>query len=190
MELQDFIFVEKTIPLEACDSLSNFLNSSSSWVKHSYQTTNSKKLFPPNEFEILDSTEYQSLILIPYIEKAINNYNKFLVENFSFENYIWHCKINQINQIRFNRCRTNVSIDTHYDHIHELFGKNNKSIPVLSVVGLLNDNFTGGDFVLFDKFKVDLKKGDVVLFPSTFLYPHRVEKVLSGMRNSFVTWAY
>mgnify|MGYP001213588018 CR=1 FL=1 len=34
-----------------------------------------------------------------------------------------------------------------------------------------------------------LKKGDVVIFPSNFMYPHRVEKVTKGTRYSFVTWS-
>ena len=36
----------------------------------------------------------------------------------------------------------------------------------------------------------NLKKGDILLFPSTFLYPHRVEQVKKGTRYSFVTWAF
>ena len=35
-----------------------------------------------------------------------------------------------------------------------------------------------------------LKQGDVLLFPSTFLYRHCITEVTKGTRFSGVTWAY
>jgi hypothetical protein len=32
--------------------------------------------------------------------------------------------------------------------------------------------------------------GDVIIFPSTFLYPHKVNEVKKGIRYSFVSWAW
>ena len=72
----------------------------------------------------------------------------------------------------------------------ELIDGNIKGIPVLSVVGLLNDNYEGGDFVMFEDYKVSLKKGDVLVFPSNFLYPHKVTPVKKGTRYSFVSWVW
>ena len=63
-------------------------------------------------------------------------------------------------------------------------------IPTLSIVGLLNDDFEGGEFVMFDDMKFDLKKGDVLVFPSNFLYPHKVDKVTKGVRYAYVSWAW
>ena len=37
----------------------------------------------------------------------------------------------------------------HCDHISSLFDGQIKGIPMLSVVGQLNDNFEGGEFVMF-----------------------------------------
>ena len=62
-------------------------------------------------------------------------------------------------------------------------------IPVLTFLGLLNDNFEGGQFVLRQK-DMDFKQGDIMVFPSTFIYPHFVREVLKGTRYSFVAWAY
>ena len=56
----------------------------------------------------------------------------------------------------------------HYDHIHSLFDGTDKGIPILSIVGLLNDNFTGGGFCVNGK-DMKLKKGDIIIFPSNFL---------------------
>lgn len=54
---------------------------------------------------------------------------------------------------------------------------------------VLNDSFKGGEFVFFEGQEVyNLKKGDALLFPSNFLYPHEVKPVKSGTRYSIVTW--
>lgn len=53
----------------------------------------------------------------------------------------------------------------------------------------LNDGFEGGEFAFFDRelmYKVE--KGDALLFPSNFMYPHEVMPVIKGTRYSIVTW--
>ena len=35
-----------------------------------------------------------------------------------------------------------------------------------------------------------LKKGDILIFPSVFLFPHEVKPITSGTRYSFVTWGF
>jgi predicted 2-oxoglutarate/Fe(II)-dependent dioxygenase YbiX len=55
---------------------------------------------------------------------------------------------------------------------------------------LLNDDFEGGDFLMFDGKKLNLSAGDIVIFPSNFLYPHAVTTVTKGTRYSFVAWGW
>ena len=38
--------------------------------------------------------------------------------------------------------------------------------------------------------EIQLKKGDVLVFPSNFLYPHKVEPVTKGLRYSIISWVY
>jgi len=71
-----------------------------------------------------------------------------------------------------------------------LFDGNRKGIPILSVVGLLSNDFTGGEFVMFKDKVIELKEGDILIFPSVFMYTHRVEPILTGTRNSFVSWVW
>ena len=78
----------------------------------------------------------------------------------------------------------------HSDHIHSLFDGIRKGIPILSMLGVLNDDFEGGEFILFDNYKVDFKKGDLLIFPSIFLFPHRVEPVTKGTRYSYISWLW
>jgi predicted 2-oxoglutarate/Fe(II)-dependent dioxygenase YbiX len=61
---------------------------------------------------------------------------------------------------------------------------------MLSVVGLLNDDFKGGEFVMFRDVEIKLKRGDLLIFPSNFVYPHRVDPVTEGTRYSFVSWVW
>ena len=78
----------------------------------------------------------------------------------------------------------------HCDHIHSLFPGEPKGIPILSIVGVLNENYKGGKFIMFKNKEIKLLQGDVIVFPSNFLFPHKVTEVKSGERFSFVSWAY
>lgn len=53
----------------------------------------------------------------------------------------------------------------------------------------LNDDYEGGEFAFFDRqLKYKLNKGDVLMFPSTFMYPHEIMPVTKGTRYSIITW--
>lgn len=64
----------------------------------------------------------------------------------------------------------------------------------MTVVMLLSEpekDFTGGEFQINvgredDAYSLNMKRGDIVLFPSFVL--HRVKPVLSGVRKSLVIW--
>lgn len=54
---------------------------------------------------------------------------------------------------------------------------------------ILNDDFEGGEFAFFDKeLRYKLGKGDAIMFPSSFMYPHEVMPVTKGTRYSIITW--
>ena len=78
----------------------------------------------------------------------------------------------------------------HSDHIQSLFTGEKRGIPILSVVGVLNDNYEGGEFIMFDDYEIKFKTGDLIIFPSVFLYPHKVKPVIKGIRYSFVSWCF
>ena len=70
-----------------------------------------------------------------------------------------------------------------------LFDGKLKGIPIISIVGLLNDNYEGGAFMCREK-EIKLIRGDILLFPSNFMYPHEVKEITKGIRYSFVSWAF
>ena len=77
--------------------------------------------------------------------------------------------------------------DFHTDHCY--------SIPrTLSVIILLNDDYKGGDLVFkdFNKnselLRVQPSSARAIIWPSNFMYPHRVEPITEGKRYSVVSW--
>ncbi len=92
--------------------------------------------------------------------------------------------------LRFNRYKKGQLMSKHADHIHSLFTGEYRGIPILSIVCVLNDNYEGGEFIMFDDYEIKFKAGDLIIFPSVFLYPHLVKPVKKGTRYSFVSWAW
>jgi predicted 2-oxoglutarate/Fe(II)-dependent dioxygenase YbiX len=76
---------------------------------------------------------------------------------------------------------------SHVDH-HITFPRN------LSIIFFLNDEYQGGEifFQTPDKkediIKVEPQSGRLIMWPSNFLYPHRVGEVRKGTRFVIVSW--
>ncbi len=101
----------------------------------------------------------------------------------------WFDSYQGYSHVRFNKYAENKKMALHADHIHSMFDGERKGIPILSVLGVLNDDYEGGEFVLIDE-KIDLLKGDIIIFPSNFMYPHKVEPVTKGTRYSYISWIW
>lgn len=90
------------------------------------------------------------------------------------------------NQIEILKYEEGGFYTPHIDHFSE--------IPrTISVVIFVNDDFEGGDFEMFSpdlkhSQKVKPKKGRTIIFPSTFLYPHKANIVTKGTRYAIVIW--
>jgi hypothetical protein len=57
-----------------------------------------------------------------------------------------------------------------------------------SVVGYLNDDYTGGEiYFRLQDLKYKPEAGDVVIFPSNYIYPHTALPVENGIKYSLVT---
>lgn len=53
----------------------------------------------------------------------------------------------------------------------------------------LNEEYEGGEFTFFeDSLIYPLKKGDVIMFPSSFMFPHSVKKIIKGTRYQLILW--
>ena len=113
--------------------------------------------------------------------------NQYIIKDFHFS---WLDGWNGFTPLRFNQYKENKKMAEHCDHIIINEAGTRKGIPVLSIIGSLNDDYEGGEFIMFQDEEIKLKQGDLMIFPSIFLYPHRVEPVTKGVRNTFVSWAW
>lgn len=61
-------------------------------------------------------------------------------------------------------------------------------VCTISAVIYLNDNYEGGEiwFPRFDNLIIKPKPGDIVVFPSTFIYEHASQDMISGTKYSVV----
>ena len=94
---------------------------------------------------------------------------------------------------RYNRYETGQRMHRHVDHIYSCFDGEQKGIPVISLIGFLNDDYEGGELVFTldaEKYVMKPKRGDIVVFPSAFPWEHEVLPVVSGERYSFVSWCW
>ena len=143
------------------------------------------------DIEKFDKNHYKnmekSIQIVEIIMKELWNAIYDYINNLGFS---WFTGWNGYTSIRFNKYEKDKKMAEHCDHIQSIFDGNLKGIPILSVLGILNDDYKGGEFIMFKDKKINLLKGDLLIFPSIFLYPHKVEPIKKGTRYSFISWVY
>jgi len=187
--VSDYIMIQNLIPTPLCRSLIRESSlPESKWSKHSWYNYGRDDLhsMPEKELEIVNSTGDQFKSLGNYLGIALQNYQKKYSREKDKVGSAW---IRHISQVRFNRYKMGTKMRSHHDHIQSLFDGKLKGIPIISIVGLLNDNYEGGAFMCREK-EIKLIRGDILLFPSNFMYPHEVKEITKGIRYSFVSWAF
>ena len=189
--LKDYILhLNNWIPQNIIDKSLKDLKKDKTWVKHKYHTSrNPDKPFIKNGKKELDMSLVENLTYLKELHqltwKALEKY--IVIDKMGEKEFIgW----SGFTQIRFNRYKKNQIMSKHVDHIHNIFEGEKKGIPILSIVCVLNDNYEGGEFIMFDDYEIKFKAGDLIVFPSVFLYPHLVKPITKGTRYSFVSWAY
>lgn len=153
------------------------------WKKHEYHNVkdDSYHTYDDDLEVILEDSQIHRIVmnkLYNAIGTYISHYNTYMD---TWKGY---------SPVRFNRYSVGQNMKPHVDHIRTIFGGDMKGVPILTCVGLLNDDFEGGEFLVLNDINLKMKRGDLVVFPSTFLYPHEVKTVTEGKRYSFVSWVY
>lgn len=153
------------------------------WYGYGTDTRTSEKT---QELDVQDATPAIRDLLTPYVVQALTAYTA----RCAFPGERTGQFLNKVSSIRFNRYSPGQIMRRHHDHIHSLFDGTEKGIPVLSLVGNLNDDYEGAQFYFWDDHVVPLGAGDILMFPSLFMYPHGVTEATRGRRYSFVAWAW
>ena len=185
--IEDYIYVENHIPVEICESLVDECNKKE-WKKHTWNNymTGTESSESTKELDVMACTQEQQNKITPYLVKALEEYQI---------KYSWPGEktqppwLSKFSPIRFNKYSTGTIMRKHYDHIHSIFDGERKGIPILTVLGLLNDDYEGGQFKIRNKIH-KVRQGSFIIFPSCYVYPHQVKEVTKGTRYSFVSWGY
>ena len=187
-QLKDLIHVERgIIPENLCDYIIKDIETRE-WKPHTWynNTNDSYGSEPTMELDVQSITPELQQLLTPIMIQAGSAYN---------QKYSYPCErtqqiMNKFTGIRFNRYSGGQIMRQHMDHIHSIFDGNEKGIPVLSFILNLNDNYRGADLYFWQDHAVHLGKGDIIMFPSLFLFPHGVTEAREGVRYSAVSWAW
>lgn len=159
----------------------------SNWQEHDFYNPISKnfsKISGTKELSVTYNKEITTQKeIMDKIWQGLSNYMNDL-------DFKWFNSWQGYSQIRFNKYSKNKEMAEHCDHIQGLFDGERKGIPILSVLGVLNNNYVGGEFIILENEEIKFKVGDILIFPSIFLYPHKVKPVKKGKRYSFISWVW
>lgn len=156
------------------------------WNLHNFYNARTKQT-QSHDHEL--SVSYEQVPLKTQLDQAIwNILQQYVTKDMAYMSDWFNCWTGY-SFSRFNRYNESTQMRLHCDHIHSLFDGERKGVPILTVLGALNNDYDGGEFMLCGE-QIEFKAGEVLVFPSNFLYPHEVKPVKSGIRYSFVSWAW
>ena len=181
-KLSDYIVVvNNAVTPAVCDAVLNEYEKCDDWIA---ATTSDGRS---------DAERQCSVIGVSYDQITQKNYEI----RKKLDSYLCTFAFNVIKQYAEKHPRCNIQEDTGYDllkyEVGQFYSTHTDSFKMhpraVSCSFALNDDYEGGDFAFFDrKLVYKLKKGDALMFPSNFMYPHEVMPVTSGTRYSIVTW--
>jgi predicted 2-oxoglutarate/Fe(II)-dependent dioxygenase YbiX len=157
------------------------------WQQHAFYDVHTGTNNTRSGSKELDVAWGKNLSTQPYIMQRIwEAYKEYLTHL----NFPWFDSWKGYSEVRFNMYKETRVMAEHCDHIHSMFDGERKGIPTMTFLAGLNDEYTGGELVMWGDEVIPMGEGTAVIFPSCFLYPHRVEPVTSGTRYSCVSWAW
>ena len=156
------------------------------WQQHTFYNASTKSYGTQSGNRELD-VAYGNISTKPYIMQRIwDSYQKYTTEL----NFPWFSGWQGYSEVRFNKYNEDRLMALHCDHIHSMFEGERKGIPTMTFLAILNDDYEGGEFIMFGDEEIKFKTGSAVVFPSVFLFPHGVQPVTKGTRYSCVSWAW
>lgn len=187
MNVKDYVKIyDNFLDLDLCKTVVEELKTNS-WEKHTfYRAQNNDFISYDDDLAISYSDSENGIAIGKKIWFAIEQY---IVKDFG-QFSKWFNGWGGYTKVRFNKYDVGTKMALHCDHIHSMFDGSRRGIPTLSVLGALNDDYEGGDLIFWDSEKIELKAGQIMIFPSNFMYPHTVTTVTKGTRYSYVSWVW
>ena len=185
-KLEDYVKIyQNVLSNSLCDDIVKELEGiSNKFTTHTfYNHIEDKNQLTGNDSLVLYETINHNDIIMKLLWETLYKY----IGELQFE---WFYAWDGFSRPKFNKYAPGMAMREHCDHIHDLFDDKGKGIPKLSIICSLNNNYSGGEFVMFKNTPYKLNAGDIIIFPSIFLYPHRINPVLQGVRYSFASWVW
>ena len=182
-KLKDFIKVYDTIPKEDCDKLLEEVKNIH-YEKHTFYSERTKSHMQ-HDIEPMRSGDiiYSHDLIMNYMWEAAE---KYAVKDFGTDAWNgWE----GFSRPKFNKYEVGDEMAFHCDHIHDLFDGFRRGITILTKILALNDDYEGGDLIINEE-PYRLKQGQAIIFPSVFLFPHKVDTVTKGTRYTAVFWTW
>ena len=177
-------FLDKDLCKRGIDQLNNH---GEGWQPHEFWEPSTKtwnKLSGDKENDTIYAMDTEiSEVIMKDLWFAIDKY----IKNYKMP---WFSGWSGFSWPRYNKYFDEKQMAPHCDHIQSLFTGERRGIPILSCLGTLNEDYEGGDFIMFENKKIEFKTGDLIIFPSVFLYPHKVLPVTKNTRYSYISWVY
>lgn len=200
--IEDYLFLkEGFLPDDFCDFSTDIL-SKAPFKKHDYDKKEEEQ-YALNTEELAVESE---TLDIP----ALSNLNNMMIRNelaridndiiirmgdalheylTSFD-YNWMRGWGGYSPPKHIRYTPGQEMQAHWDNVNSIFPGEPTGIPMVSMIGFLNDGYEGGDMFLCEDKKIDAKKGSLLIFPSSFMYPHQITPITKGVRHSYVSWVW
>lgn len=113
------------------------------------------------------------------------------------ESYIGYCQrlfrakkttpdILNLSEAVFSHKTKDESIDNDLTYFPQ---KEQNIVPVLSFIGVFNDDYSGSVVTILEK-RIRLNAGDILIFPSSFVFKPEIESVTEGTIYYFTGFGY
>lgn len=182
-DIRSYIKIYNTIDRNVCDKAVSELAGAKTEKHRWYLPETNSEQSRDNEFDICNADICLEEIM-ESIGKAVRSYMLDIYKITGLKLELPY----GFSYPRYNIMSEGHYMNMHHDHIYSAYLGETKGIPILTVLGVLSDDYQGGEFVMFDDTVIDLCKGDILVWPSLFMYPHGVKPVTKGKRHTFVAW--
>lgn len=181
--LSDFIFHKNIFPKNLCDQIIDAYKEEL-FIRDSHHNRETRHLGELNisDHNVIDKkNSYER----KYVEQKVFTFIGSLILDYIKTTNSPHLKIEHDIGYSLRQMNKGDYYAEHDDDSHgELTGSRRLTVSIC-----LNEEYKGGDFTFFEEEHiVKLKKGDVLVFPSNFMYPHGVQEILEGTRYQLLTW--
>ena len=145
--LKDHIFEYDLLSDQECDQIVSLLDSRE-WGEFSwYQDFEQVDIDKNSNMKSTVTAPEAVDIIQPHVNDELfsafhEKYNYYDIEDDQTGGSFWEA----CSGIKFNKYDVGDYLSPHYDHIRDFFQGQFRGIPVTSVVGVLNDDFEGGEF--------------------------------------------